>query len=330
MFQPEIIYLPDDAESIVKSEPDELEEKLDSSNLSAFEREKIGVIYRTSPHHIVFVCVHCAAEYAYFDQFVVHTQEHLQNFLPGTSKPLGPDDGRAEPAVDETAIKTLVEAVISTDTPEADASTYDVNAASTTVPIDSISTDNQTGNNRQCPVCGSQFRTADILRRHMVKHTLKRRFSCNLCMRSYAQFEKLQVHRRTHSLDLPFKCTMCTRSFTGERTLRKHTREQHTGDWRVKCPECDLTFLSPSHMNRHRTTHTKEKRYLCDMCPKSYARSDKLLAHTRCHKNEFIYTCKWCPKGFPEKRSLKIHTRAKHGKEWDAPVDADDTNNANT
>lgn len=304
MVKPEIIYLPDNEVSTVKIEPLDV----DYTTGSTYERQKIGDIFRSATNEISFVCAHCVAEFLHFPQFIVHIQQHLQlTILPEISKQSG---FAYEESPKDTQISDKLES-------DSDGESNHCSNEKTT------SLNKPSDNHRICHECGMKFKALHTLSRHMaVRHFVKRKYQCDLCTATFKHSHKLLVHKRTHTHDLAHKCDLCTSSYPSKLTLRKHLQMQHSVDGRIKCPECDLRFISESVLRKHMPKHTKEKKYLCEMCPKSYARSDKLLAHRRRHNKEFIYTCSWCSKGFTEKRSLKRHTLAIHGKEWNVKDEA--------
>ncbi|XP_013134144.1 PREDICTED: zinc finger protein 271-like isoform X4 [Papilio polytes] len=72
-----------------------------------------------------------------------------------------------------------------------------------------------------CPHCDWLFKTRSDLKKHMVKHTGERNYSCTVCGKSYPRSKTLQMHLRSHE-DLT--CKLCGSLFKQRSQLLDHAR----------------------------------------------------------------------------------------------------------
>ncbi|XP_054626720.1 oocyte zinc finger protein XlCOF7.1-like [Dunckerocampus dactyliophorus] len=86
----------------------------------------------------------------------------------------------------------------------------------------------------------------------------------------------------------------------------------HADDARWKCSQCDKTFPTKSHLNRHVKIHTDEKLFICSVCGKRFSQRGYLKRHTRTH-TEKRFSCSLCDKRFASMYRLKVHIRAHTG-----------------
>ncbi|CAG5057411.1 unnamed protein product [Parnassius apollo] len=78
--------------------------------------------------------------------------------------------------------------------------------------------------NFACPYCEWFFKTRYELKRHMVKHTGERNYSCTICGKAYPRNRALRTHLKTHE-DLT--CKWCGAFFKQRAQLLTHTRINH-------------------------------------------------------------------------------------------------------
>ncbi|CAL9692928.1 unnamed protein product [Knipowitschia caucasica] len=76
---------------------------------------------------------------------------------------------------------------------------------------------------------------------------------------------------------------------------------------RHQCEECPRTFVSRSHLERHRGVHSGEKPFSCSFCGKSFNTKGYLVVHTRTHTGERPYSCQLCSKGFSHRSAYNFH-----------------------
>merc|ERR1711944_27173 len=80
-----------------------------------------------------------------------------------------------------------------------------------------------------CTSCLMVFKTASILKKHMLTHMAEKPFPCQHCEKSFCWKFELDVHTRTHTGERPYACTKCDKSFIQNNLLLKHlrTHEDH-------------------------------------------------------------------------------------------------------
>ncbi|KAB7501644.1 Zinc finger protein [Armadillidium nasatum] len=75
---------------------------------------------------------------------------------------------------------------------------------------------------RQCPYCNySSYKTNDVKRHIMCKHSTEKPFQCSFCPKSFSIKPFLSVHMRTHTGEKPYKCPSCFKCFTVKKKYAK-------------------------------------------------------------------------------------------------------------
>uniref|UniRef100_A0A8C5QRN2 Transcription factor E4F1 n=1 Tax=Leptobrachium leishanense TaxID=445787 RepID=A0A8C5QRN2_9ANUR len=75
-----------------------------------------------------------------------------------------------------------------------------------------------------CHLCEKTFKTANILKAHMVTHSSKKEFACNLCENAFRTKGSLIRHNRRHTDERPYICTKCGKSFRESGALTRHMK----------------------------------------------------------------------------------------------------------
>ncbi|KAG8433296.1 hypothetical protein GDO86_017544 [Hymenochirus boettgeri] len=73
-----------------------------------------------------------------------------------------------------------------------------------------------------CQLCDKTFKTANILRAHMITHSTKKEFECKLCGNSFRTKGSLIRHNRRHTDERPYVCSKCGKSFRESGALTRH------------------------------------------------------------------------------------------------------------
>ena len=130
-----------------------------------------------------------------------------------------------------------------------------------------------------CETCPKAFKNRYQLVIHTRSHTGEKPFQCPICERGFSMASNLQKHVDTHSTDKPYKCVsksifiritflminllmmlqkVCGDSFKTQRSLKFHTICHHETESKVKCPQCDKSFVNNSYLKVHMLYHTGE------------------------------------------------------------------------
>ncbi|NXJ84026.1 E4F1 factor, partial [Trogon melanurus] len=75
-----------------------------------------------------------------------------------------------------------------------------------------------------CELCQKTFKTASILKAHMITHSSRKDYECKLCGTSFRTKGSLIRHYRCHTDERPYKCKKCGKSFRESGALTRHLK----------------------------------------------------------------------------------------------------------
>ncbi|KAM6054913.1 transcription factor E4F1 isoform 1-T1 [Chlamydotis macqueenii] len=75
-----------------------------------------------------------------------------------------------------------------------------------------------------CELCQKTFKTASILKAHMITHSSRKDYECKLCGTSFRTKGSLIRHHRRHTDERPYKCKKCGKSFRESGALTRHLK----------------------------------------------------------------------------------------------------------
>ncbi|XP_054247344.1 transcription factor E4F1 isoform X2 [Indicator indicator] len=75
-----------------------------------------------------------------------------------------------------------------------------------------------------CELCRKTFKTASILKAHMITHSSRKDYECKLCGTSFRTKGSLIRHHRCHTDERPYKCKKCGKSFRESGALTRHLK----------------------------------------------------------------------------------------------------------
>ncbi|NXL42571.1 E4F1 factor, partial [Podilymbus podiceps] len=75
-----------------------------------------------------------------------------------------------------------------------------------------------------CELCQKTFKTASILKAHMITHSNRKDYECKLCGTSFRTKGSLIRHHRRHTDERPYKCKKCGKSFRESGALTRHLK----------------------------------------------------------------------------------------------------------
>ncbi|XP_031636339.1 zinc finger protein 729-like [Contarinia nasturtii] len=107
-----------------------------------------------------------------------------------------------------------------------------------------------------------------------------------------------------------YSCNQCESSFPTIRHLERHS-VQHTGEKPHICEVCGNRFTRAEHKRRHMAIHTNSQNYECEICLKKFSRSDHMVAHFKVHHSGVKpYKCKFmCGERFDTFKEKLFHSR---------------------
>ncbi|KAI4896798.1 hypothetical protein NFI96_026707 [Prochilodus magdalenae] len=107
------------------------------------------------------------------------------------------------------------------------------------------------------------------------------------------------------------KCPHCDRTFRTMSHLRVHIKG-HVGYKPFKCLTCQKEFLTGYMLKKHMEVHVSERRYKCGECGKLFKAIGHVREHMRAHSSERPHHCNLCDKSYKTKNALQVHHRT-HG-----------------
>ncbi|XP_009078503.1 PREDICTED: transcription factor E4F1, partial [Acanthisitta chloris] len=75
-----------------------------------------------------------------------------------------------------------------------------------------------------CELCQKTFKTASILKAHMITHSSRKDYECKLCGTSFRTKGSLIRHHRRHTDERPYTCKKCGKSFRESGALTRHLK----------------------------------------------------------------------------------------------------------
>ncbi|KAI5097411.1 transcription factor E4F1, partial [Silurus meridionalis] len=109
------------------------------------------------------------------------------------------------------------------------------------------------------------------------------------------------------------KCPHCDRTFRTTSHLRIHIKG-HAGYKPFKCLTCQKEFLTGYMLKKHMEMHVTERRYKCGECGKLFKAIGHVREHMRAHSNDRPHHCNLCNKSYKTKNALQVHQRT-HGED---------------
>uniref|UniRef100_A0A8C5QVH8 Transcription factor E4F1 n=1 Tax=Leptobrachium leishanense TaxID=445787 RepID=A0A8C5QVH8_9ANUR len=204
-----------------------------------------------------------------------------------------------------------------------------------------------------CHLCEKTFKTANILKAHMVTHSSKKEFACNLCENAFRTKGSLIRHNRRHTDERPYICTKCGKSFRESGALTRHmksitpctekirlnmekdhmiTREGYSSgmnqsstdgaviheDERFPCSQCGEIFQSANGLQIHLKANEGCKLYRCEVCNREFLKAHLLRKHQESHCDDRKFKCRECGKTYKTVAHVKGHMRV-HSEERPYP-----------
>lgn len=180
-----------------------------------------------------------------------------------------------------------------------------------------------------CNTCDRSFVKKSELKKHIAKHSYKRRdqnpeevelvnkakqtindrvsYKCDACKKIIFTKRGFLRHIRVHSNKRPCKCDLCGKSYRIEQDLARHIRDVHEGLKKYACDICGRAFANKGAKDDHRRIHTGERPYACEHCPKMFRTLNSIYIHNRVHTDYKPHECSYCGKHFRSRQRLTHH-----------------------
>ncbi|CAK9798111.1 Zinc finger protein 91 [Anthophora quadrimaculata] len=192
-----------------------------------------------------------------------------------------------------------------------------------------------------CTVCNRKFSNCYVLEVHKLKHTTLSatmfRHRCPICNEGFTTAlnvrpHVLHLHRyesfgsnnvKNHMLAKSSQMNdNVTRSeltmFANSNALAAPSSDE-SNQSTVNCPECDISFSSVKHLNKHRSRFCNEGNHECPQCGRKFLWITLMQAHLKKHssKSNFFlkYKCPHCDDKFRSTVAVYSHIVHVHGRD---------------
>ncbi|XP_073492599.1 transcription factor E4F1 isoform X6 [Aquarana catesbeiana] len=182
-----------------------------------------------------------------------------------------------------------------------------------------------------CQLCEKTFKTANILKAHMLIHSNRKDFVCRMCGDAFRTKGSLIRHHRRHTDERPYVCSKCGKSFRESGALSRHMRsltpctekmminmektymnsrdENSSGCKLYRCDQCGREFLKAHLLRKHQESHGNNRKYKCGECGKLYKTVAHVKGHMRVHSDDRPFPCPKCGKRYKTKNAQQVHYR---------------------
>lgn len=163
---------------------------------------------------------------------------------------------------------------------------------------------------------------------------------CQDCSTVFESLDECEAHQcKAQDESLPFKCEDCDKRYTRKESLRRHYREEHSGNVMPKvrgqghtCHVCgvnfDQSYLFRLHMIKAHnevkddseiSNGGDENKHKCAFCEKRFCRKESVRRHIReAHEGKnkkdegIVFECDQCDKRYDRRDVLRRHIRLVH------------------
>jgi len=175
------------------------------------------------------------------------------------------------------------------------------------------------GKNYACDQCKAAFFSSKDLKRHALKHSGEKPYSCPFCDQKFTSPSSRVCHIRTiHDKSQEFTCPMCSKGFNQRSNMVKHLRTIHLDLITLQCTDCPRKFNQKSALRRHiKIVHNRELPHACDQCDRKFALAESLKKHKEAiHVKSRGFPCSQCEYAASRADILRIHIKKIHTKDW--------------
>lgn len=166
----------------------------------------------------------------------------------------------------------------------------------------------------ECIHCKKRFNSRAKVEDHLNIHSGVRPYKCEICSADFSSKYIYSAHLKIHA-DRPrqFQCNECNKTFLTSLHLQRHQRTHVPEHW--ECSVCQKVFKMKRNLEQHAVVHSEHKPFRCPFCEKSFARATELKDHKRTHTGEKPFVCAVCGVGFAQFSNMITHRKTTHEKE---------------
>lgn len=166
----------------------------------------------------------------------------------------------------------------------------------------------------KCSICTKEFAKQKILKEHLRRHTMDKRYLCSVCGKGFVTSGHRNRHTKIHYRQVPSSTgseasAKCPTALSSRSVVPCAAHLNGTRRSANACGTCEKVFDFPSKLKRHMRLHTGEKPYECTKCERTFNRQYSLSIHMRIHEKSRPYVCASCQKTFYAVSHLSRHIR---------------------
>ncbi|XP_050516854.1 zinc finger protein 493-like [Diabrotica virgifera virgifera] len=137
-----------------------------------------------------------------------------------------------------------------------------------------------------CKICNKDYGTRSGINEHNLRYhkelsTITPAL-CDICGKDFPSKAVMRRHKNSHSKEGPFSCEVCSKKFTYKQSLKNH-QSAHTGEQKYECNQCGKKFPFSAAYKYHMKIHSGEKPFACGICGKKAISAGNLKLHMKSH-----------------------------------------------
>ncbi|XP_041974366.1 gastrula zinc finger protein XlCGF57.1-like [Aricia agestis] len=131
---------------------------------------------------------------------------------------------------------------------------------------------------RPCPICEKPV-TGKYMRKHMLRHTGVKTYTCETCAAAFYTSAELANHRRyAHIKSVMYSCSLCEYKNIRKAIIAKH--ESKHNDQNFPCVVCGIFFPTAETAMVHKARlHDNENSNECPQCHRTFIRKESIRKH---------------------------------------------------
>lgn len=186
--------------------------------------------------------------------------------------------------------------------------------ATTTAPYYTLEFQEDGSKNYVCTSCSRKYKSLPSVVQHYrhvhlrLRPKLRSCFLCEVKVPGHARAFHLE---KEHGIPAP-TCNACGKKFAYPFQVLRHQKNDHMGEKKFGCSECELRFTSQANLTQHMIKHSSVRVHKCEICEKSFKWKKNLRTHIMMHMDERRHVCPVCKDAFVQQSSLSYHITKRH------------------